>query len=109
METQEFEMEAHNPWINYQTKGQLLSNHIHAGFLSYSAWISIPVLSEFSYFQFIYNNTIGTTCNHDIAINKHMEGKLILFPSLLHHIAYPFYTSDDVRISVSGNLSLQRK
>lgn len=103
------EVVAQEPWINYQTKHQVLPNHIHAGFISYSIWVNIPVLQEFSYFQFIYNSTLGPTFNHDIMINKHMEGKIILFPSLMHHIAYPFYTSDETRISVAGNLSIKAK
>jgi len=27
-----------------------------------------------------------------------------MFPSLLAHCVYPFYTSDDYRISISGNI-----
>ena len=33
------------------------------------------------------------------------EGKIMFFPAKLPHIAYPFNDSDDVRISVSGNIS----
>ena len=31
-------------------------------------------------------------------------GKIIFFPSKLNHCVYPFYTSDDTRISISGNI-----
>lgn len=104
----ETQLVAHDPWINYQKKHDVLPNHIHAGFLSYSIYVSVPALAEINLFQFIYNTAIGTTSNHDIVINKHMEGKIIMFPSLIQHVAYPFYTSDETKISVSGNLSLQK-
>ena len=31
---------------------------------------------------------------------------MVFFPSMFNHCAYPFYTSDEDRISVSGNLWL---
>jgi hypothetical protein len=33
-----------------------------------------------------------------------MENTLLLFPAKLTHAVYPFYSSDDYRISVSGNV-----
>jgi hypothetical protein len=41
---------------------------------------------------------------HKIHIDKHYEGVLLLFPSWLQHAVTPFYTSNDYRISVAGNL-----
>jgi len=29
---------------------------------------------------------------------------MIIFPSIIQHGVYPFYTSDEYRISVSGNI-----
>ena len=40
-----------------------------------------------------------------LPIDKAWEGTMILFPSSLNHNVYPFYTSDDYRISISGNLN----
>ena len=37
-------------------------------------------------------------------VDKSYEGKMILFPADLNHTVYPFYTSDDYRITISGNL-----
>ena len=36
-------------------------------------------------------------------VDKSFEGKIIMFPSHLQHEVFPFYTSDDYRITVSGN------
>ena len=38
-------------------------------------------------------------------IDKSWEGVMILFPADTAHQVYPFYTSDDYRISISGNLT----
>ena len=32
---------------------------------------------------------------------------ILLFPSEMYHGVYPFYTSDDYRISVSGNFNFK--
>ena len=37
-------------------------------------------------------------------IDKSYEGKMIMFKASQIHSVYPFYTSDDYRITVSGNL-----
>jgi hypothetical protein len=34
------------------------------------------------------------------------EGVILLFPSSLKHQVYPFYESDGVRVSVSGNIGV---
>ena len=41
-----------------------------------------------------------------IEADHHWEQVIILFPSITQHCVYPFYTSDDYRITVSGNLYL---
>ena len=37
------------------------------------------------------------------------EGKMLFFSSKYHHCVYPFYLSDEERISVSGNIGLKLK
>ena len=43
---------------------------------------------------------------HRIPIDSTWEGHIIMFPANLQHCVYPFYTSDDTRISFSGNILL---
>jgi hypothetical protein len=103
------------PWINFQKKFEFLPHHIHDGIFSYNIWIQIPydINKEISngkhasLFEFIYTNILGQTRNHLIKIDKSYEGKIILFPSSLMHGVYPFYTSDEIRISVAGNVHLK--
>ena len=41
-----------------------------------------------------------------LPIDKNWEGYMIMFPANLQHCVYPFYTSDETRISFAGNISL---
>lgn len=92
------------PWINYQKENQYLPLHEHDGVLSYNIWIKIPVESIF---EFSYNSIIGRNLNHRLKLNKKDEGRIMLFPSLLQHIVYPFYESNQIRISIAGNIVLK--
>lgn len=89
------------PWFNFQRRGEYVPNHIHHGIYSYSLWLKIPTKCRF---EFTYTNIIGDINTHEIDLTEKDEGKIVFFPSRLPHIAYPFTDSDDVRISVSGNL-----
>ena len=44
--------------------------------------------------------------SHIITLDHTYEGTILIFPAWLQHMVTPFYTSDDYRISVSGNLTL---
>jgi hypothetical protein len=101
-----------NPWFNIQKKGEFIPMHNHDGLLSYSAWVKIPYDAEeetkdgkyASCFQFNYSTITGSTFTEIIKIDKSFEGKIMMFPSVLSHCVYPFYTSNDTRISMSGNI-----
>lgn len=103
-----------NPWINVQERGEYIPNHDHDGVLSYSIWMRIPydierelANSKFaSTFQISYLSIVGDQLHHTISVDKSMEGTLIMFPSNLKHCVYPFYTTENCRISISGNISL---
>ena len=106
------------PWINLQKKYKFLPNNRHDGVLSYSIWIKIPYdekeekkyktlkygNQKFYSFEFSYTNILGQICNQSYEITKKSEGYILMFPSKLNHCVYPFYTSNDYRISISGNL-----
>lgn len=101
------------PWFNFQKKHEFIPMHIHDGVLSYSAWINIPYNKEdentygkefAGCFQFSYQTITGHWSSQEIFIDKSFEGKLLIFPSNLPHCVYPFYSSDDYRISMSGNV-----
>jgi hypothetical protein len=96
------------PWINIQQKGEYVPLHKHDGLLAYVIWVKIPYdsnIEKSSCFSFAYNNIVGGVMQHIIPINKQMEGMIVMFPASLFHQVYPFYTSDDVRISISGMIA----
>ena len=38
-----------------------------------------------------------------LPVDKSFEGKMLMFSANQLHEVYPFYTSDDLRVTVSGN------
>jgi len=107
------------PWVNFQSKYEFNPPHKHNGIISFVIWIQIPydirdemnvVNSKNSatplagHFSFHYSNILGEVFHHHIPADKAWENKMIIFPASLNHSVNPFYTSDDYRISVSGNI-----
>jgi len=117
---QEFKMLTHHTpvvattaWVNIQEKTEFIPNHSHDGIASYVIWIKIPydpdnenkAGNHASSFAFSYNTTIGSIRNLMLKIDKECEGVIMMFPARLQHCVYPFYTTDDRRISISGNIA----
>ena len=44
--------------------------------------------------------------SYPIVVDRSYEGVMLIFPAWLQHMVTPFYTSDDYRISISGNIKL---
>jgi len=102
------------PWFNIQKKGEFIPNHTHDGVLSYSIWIQIPNLNmndskSAGCFEIQYQNILGARQDHLILLDKNSEGKFVLFPSSLSHCVYPFFDTDELRISISGNICFDNK
>lgn len=55
-------------------------------------------------FTFVYNTYWNSPKVYVLNVDKSYEGKCIMFPSTAIHSVNPFYTSNDVRISLAGNL-----
>jgi hypothetical protein len=116
-----------HPWINFQQKHEFNPVHNHKGVMSFVCWLKIPYDLETEHregpgrlrdatlryqalnscFQFLYVGNTGQVATHTIPVDKSYEGKLMIFPAKLMHTVYPFYTSDDYRISISGNVMLK--
>ena len=112
-----------NAWINFQEKYEYNPMHHHNGVFSFVIWYQIPYYKEDEVkygaggnkdpgknlngeFEFVfYNGQAMITQN--LGIDRTMEGYIAMFPSKLNHVVYPFYTSDDYRITISGNVFLQ--
>jgi hypothetical protein len=115
-------------WVNKQKKHEFNPMHYHSGALSFVIWLKIPydLTDEINYFPlisgtsadhkdnfytskfcFVYTDILGQIKQLAVPVDNTFEGTMLMFPSGLHHTVYPFYTSDDYRISVSGNIRIR--
>lgn len=116
-----YELRLDRLWTNYQKKYEFNPLHDHTGVYSFVVWVKIPYNFRQEYkqnlcknsntkcagaFAFYYTNVLGEMEEHLIELDQTYEKQIIVFPSKLNHMVYPFYTSDDYRISISGNLFL---
>tara|TARA_A100001201_G_scaffold53026_1_gene52135 strand:- start:147 stop:854 length:708 start_codon:yes stop_codon:yes gene_type:complete len=102
-------------WINYGKKYDFNPPHVHHGMYSFVLWIKIPYTSEeeekfypatqrnfkSGKFEFFFPSSNDSIVSEVVSTN---EWDLVLFPSTLHHAVYPFYSNDEERISISGNI-----
>jgi hypothetical protein len=107
-------------WVNFQKKYEFNPVHNHTGVFSFVLWLDIPydIKDENNSdpaknssepcagnFSFFYTNSLGHITPFNIPCSKELNGTLLIFPAKMMHCVYPFYTSDDYRISVSGNFA----
>ena len=55
----------------------------------------------------INTDLLGEPMFDSIPVDKSFEGKMLMFSASQYHAVYPFYTSDEERITVSGNLKFK--
>lgn len=106
-------------WLNFQKKNEYNPCHHHPySLMSWVLWIKIPYnikdedLTPPSVkangksngrFSFTFSELNGKINVKNIEEEFYKEGSIILFPSYLYHCVYPFYTTDELRISLAGN------
>ena len=96
--------------------------HVHDGLYSFLIWHKVPYTmkdekerlasmmdNDFraGMFAFFFSDPSGKITQEALPVDKSWEGKVALFPANLNHCVYPFYTSDEYRISISGNLGFK--
>lgn len=100
-------------WVNFQKKHEFARPHAHLGDFSFVLWLKVPFLMadesengnvEAASFAFHYTNTLGKIQNWTIPVDRTYEKRVIVFPSDMMHSVYPFYSSDDYRVVVAGNV-----
>lgn len=107
-------------WVNFQKKYEFNPPHNHTGVFSFVTYLKVPYkLEDEAKLPHQKGNSpnagkITFQCgDYDFApISKEYipeEQKIIFFPAQLKHWVYPFYTSDEERISVSGNIIIDPK
>jgi hypothetical protein len=110
-------------WVNFQKKHEFNPIHDHIGLLSFVIFVKIPYyLSEENKnpssvnssapragvlaFHYVDQYAHGGVSTHNLSIDKSFEGKMIIFSSGLKHSVTPFFTSEEYRITISGNIIL---
>lgn len=117
-------------WVNFQKKGEYNPFHYHSGVYSYVIWYQIPYYyKDENYtsskpteigkettngdFNFYFHNEKVPNSNPlqitrplEKHVDKTFEGYMAVFPSNLPHSVFPFYSSDEFRITISGNIGL---
>tara|TARA_B100001996_G_scaffold291408_1_gene231599 strand:- start:319 stop:1002 length:684 start_codon:yes stop_codon:yes gene_type:complete len=109
----------HDLWVNFQNKHEFNPLHDHAGIISFVIWMKIPTDYEDQYkipiaknstaksisnFAFAYTDILGHIQEYSIQMSSSQNAWMMLFPSSLKHQVYPFYQSDEQRVSISGNV-----
>ena len=112
----DYEIDMGPIWINFMQKYEFNPSHTHSGLFSYVIWIKVPYSLEeeaklwdtpnkyAGCFAFQHLDCIGRFVTD---IQESEEGGMVFFPANLTHTVFPFYTSDEFRVSVSGNVFLK--
>ena len=112
-----------NFWANYQYKHEFNPSHRHSGVYSFVIWLKIPyhweeqnklphlngikeIDKKPGLFEFEYINILGHIKTFSYLLTPDYEGTMLFFPAALKHCVYPFYNTDEPRISISGNIAL---
>jgi hypothetical protein len=104
-------------WVNFQKKHEYNPPHTHSGIFSFVIFLQIPYYNED---ESKISNSVnsrkslnGNFClidlsldayDHNFQVDKSWEGKGLFFSSDQIHCVYPFYSSNEERITVSGNI-----
>ena len=108
-------------WVNFQQKHEYNPPHVHHGILSFVIWYQVPYTIaqerlQYGYksnpqeithgqFHFMYPSSPYDVDYTALDVDKLMEGRIAIFPSNLTHSVYPFYSSDEYRITIAGNIT----
>ena len=105
-------------WINKQKKHEFNPIHTHHGIFSFIIPLQIPydlneedrnvfggIKSDISTSRLTFIKSENDTVMYELVnMDQSYIGKLLMFSAKLKHMVYPFYTSDEYRITVAGNI-----
>jgi hypothetical protein len=106
-------------WVNFQSKHEFFASHTHQGLFSFALWLQVPytIEQEQEYcstdskyintipsFNFHYTDALGRIRPWVVPVDSTFENKIVVFPGAMNHSVNPFYSSDQYRIVVSGNI-----
>ena len=109
-------------WVNYMKQHEFNPLHAHSGLYSFVVFMKIPTywkeqhalsfsansaMPLASDFVFMWSEK-GTDIisKHNFPLNPEDEGRMLFFPASLQHEVFPFYGTEEERITISGNIRL---
>ena len=107
-------------WVNYQKQHEFNPPHDHDGLYSFVVFMKIPTHWKEQHalpisvnsnapcagdFMFLVADGQGQGVNpFPVPLSPEDEGRMLFFPSWLKHQVFPFYGTEEERITVSGNV-----
>jgi len=106
-------------WVNYQKQHEFNPPHHHDGVFSFVVFMKIPThwkeqhalpisVNSFtphaSDFQFLLGDERGLVKLYPVPLSPEDEGRMFFFPAWLKHQVFPFYGTEEERITLSGNI-----
>jgi hypothetical protein len=106
-------------WINYQKQHEFNPPHDHAGLYSFVIFMKIPThwkdqhalpfvanstVPSASNFQFLLGQQNGLVQKYPVFLSPEDEGRMLFFPAWVSHQVFPFYGTDEERVTISGNI-----
>jgi hypothetical protein len=116
--------ELYNFWVNYMKQYEFNPIHGHGGLYSFAIFVKIPthwkeqhalpissnsaapIASDFAFIRSEKNSETCLPINFPLSSED--EGRMLFFPAWLQHQVYPFYGTEEERITISGNISQQQ-
>jgi hypothetical protein len=108
-------------WVNYQKQNEFFPFHNHSSLFSFVVFMKIPThwreqhaldFGKFrarvaSDFMFVWTDKDSENCQFmSFDLSSEDEGRILFFPGWLQHQVYPFYGTEEERVTISGNIRL---
>jgi len=110
-------------WVNYQKQHEFNPPHHHTGLFSFVVFMKIPTHWKEQHelpistrsngpcssdFQFIVGQDNEPEVKlYNFPLCPDDEGRMLFFPAWLMHQVFPFYGTEEERITISGNIFLK--
>ena len=115
----------HELWVNYQKQHEFNPPHEHAGEFSFIVFMKIPTYWKEQH-ALPFSTNSNTPCASDlqflmgqqqigrigtiqIPLSPEDEGRMLFFPAWLAHQVFPFYGTEEERVTISGNIIFQEE
>ncbi len=117
------EFELYDLWVNYQKQHEFNPLHGHASLYSFVIFMKIPTYWEEQHaLPFVWNSNAPLASDfafvwserHERILQKQSfwlnpedEGRILFFPAWLEHQVFPFYNTEEERVTISGNIDFK--